>query len=279
MYRFKGIESLQVRGTAYSVLRRAPQLFSLIMPHFDAMTSHMQQLDGHSPPDDFEPSPALPGQTDHQGRQIFRTNLEMARRLAVLGNGKYVERSFEQCQEKEYRNCFAGQERKENRIFHEQDCSGDGWMFFDPQNGGYIKRSFTKEQKKVMFDYNRKDKGILISNGEFLSPAVGTPITMFLNPTVDRITERNDNLECLTFLKIVSYVTRVDIDSTKVRSKDNDNTDAGSRDKLLKRWEELKKEWEEKHNKLTYPIEVPPELEDISDWIIPTTDENIHDRV
>ena len=287
---------MQVRGTAYSVLRRSPQLFSLVMPHFDAMTGHMQRLYGHSPPEDFEPSPALPGQTDYQGRQMFRVNMEVAWRLLQLGNGKYVERSFEQCLEKTYRNCFPGKESRHNRVFHEQDCSGDGWMFFDPQNGGYIKRRFTEEQKQALFDYSRKDKGILMSNGEFLSPAVGTPLTMFLNPSVDRVTERNDNsnvvdalnsdatcnvhnLECLVFLKIISYISGVDIDATRVRSENNDNTDPGSRDDLAELWEEQKKKWEEKHKKLTYQIEVPPELEDITDWVIPTTDENVHDRV
>ena len=89
-YNFKASEVMSLRGSAYTVTRKAPQLMTLILPRTDNMIGHMKRLYDDHAPADFEPSPAFDGESDYHGRQLYKVEMELMWRLLTIGNGEHV---------------------------------------------------------------------------------------------------------------------------------------------------------------------------------------------
>ena len=279
-------EVQHTRGSCYSVFAKAPQLGEMVLPRFDAMLSDAATRYGEQVPKDFQPSPALTGETEEQGHAMLHISLEMAWRLAICGDtpGEYMYRTFEQCLSAPYRSCFPGKEKSYQRQFFESDCSGTGYAFFDYQLGIAYRHEFTSEEQAAFNDFDREDGGVVVSNGEYLPPTQCIPLTMFLHQDLTWATNRQDNLQvksglcgfgtnnaksmdALSYIRGVSFISGIDIDADYVRSKDNIRTDAGSRTDLLKEWDRLIAEWEQTHGRKVEYLQVPPELTDISHWV------------
>ena len=259
---FTGAEVASVRGSLDSCLKNAPQLKDLVMPRFDAMLSDIAVQHGtKTPPDDFEPSPAIGGETPDQGKSMLKMAMSVVWRFVTLGNGKYIYRSFEECLEREYRDAWPGKEGPGSSITGESDSSGQGIFYFDPVTGKYIQRWFTKAERAQMFKYDEDSEDIIITNLEFLAPAEGLPLTIFDHPQATYVVLRNDNqnvvdninsgkagnmlnLECLMFLKLLSFLLGKMIYAVYVRSEDNKRSDSGTRKDLQQELEGLLQKWE-----------------------------------
>ena len=287
-YQFTGLEVPSVRGTLDNVFRNAPELKSLVMARFDAMQSDTALRYGsRKPPENFRPSPAIPdsGETAEEGQAMLRVALTAAWHFAVLGNGKYMYRSYEQCLPLAYRDTWPGiGEGEGSRFAPESDSSGEGFMYFDPISGKFLQEWYTEEEREASFDYDREDKGIIITNWEFHAPTAGIPLTIFDHPEVTYIVMRNDNqnvvdnvnsgkacnihnLECLMFLSLLCHMLGKSLYAKYVTSAMNKRTDYGSRSDLTQALKKQMHDWEAATGKTIQHLETPKELRDVSHWV------------
>ena len=167
----------------------------------------------------------------------------------MLGSGKYIYRTFEECLDLEYRDAWPGKERPGSRFAPESDASSHAMFYFDPDTGKYIQRWFSEAEREAMFQYDKVTSNILITNLAFLAPVEGVPLTIFDHQEATYVVIRNDNqnvvdninsgktrnvlnLDCLMFLKLLSFLFGKMFYAKYVSTKDNKRTDAGTRPDL-----------------------------------------------
>ena len=177
---------------------------------------------------------------------MLRLTLSIAWRCASLNNGEFLTAKYEQWLPFDLRITCPGQERIKQFLFPESNASGKALLFFDPVTGAYIKENFTEEEVSALFDYERADHGILITNMEGYADTIGIPLTTFDHPDVVLVAPRNDNmgfvdglngnksknvknLHCTMGLKLWSFLTGVDLHAIYLRTDDNIRADPGSR--------------------------------------------------
>ena len=296
---FTGLEVPSIRGSLNSALKNAPQLQDLVMSRFDAMLSDTALKFGiKSPPPDFEPSPALPdsGESKEEGQRLLKLSLSVVWRFVVLGNGKYIYRTFEECLELEYRDALPGKEGPESRFTPESDSSGQGMFYFDPDTGKYMQRWFTEAEKEAMFQYDKVTGNIIITNLEFLAPVEGIPLTIFDHPKATYVVIRNDNqnvvdninsgkagnalnFDCLMFLKLLSFLLGKMFYAKYVNTKHNKRSDAGTREDLQGELDALMHQWESSTGKKKQKISPVTKHISLESWVAQSQSPNFEGRM
>ena len=296
---FTGSEVPSIRGSLDSALKNASQLKDLVMSRLDAMLSDTALKYGtKTPPPDFEPSPAIPdsGETKEEGQRLLKLSMSVVWRFVVLGNGKHICRTFEECLELEYRDAWPGKEGPESRFTPESDSSGQGMFYFDPVTGKYMQRWFTETEKEAMFQYDKITGNIIITNLEFLAPVEGIPLTIFDHPKVMYVVIRNDNqnvvdninsgkagnalnFDCLMFLKLLSFLLGKMFYAKYVNTKDNRRSDAGTRDDLQEEFNSLMQQLEDSTGKKRQEISPISQHISLEGWVAQSQSPNFEGRM
>jgi len=285
----------KIRGSMSSILNKAPALGSLVLPRLDAMLGDMARKFGERAPPTYEPNPALDGEQEDVAVALFRLGMEVCWRFVTMDQGAHMWRTFEQMLPSTYRDSFPGMEDPDSVVFFESDASGDGIGFFDPNRGVFLQVWLTPEEKAAFNAFEREDKGIHISNLEFLGPVWGIPMRALHYPWCKRAIARQDNqqvvsginnetsanyrnLEAIIFLGLFQYFSGIDVEAVYVETEANVRADPLSRKAKQKEWQTQKKEWEKLHGQEVRELELPPELRQMTSWVASPTSMTIQDR-
>ena len=158
----------------------------------------------------------------------------------------------------------------------------------------YKSGSTLRMTERQIFDFNRTDHGIGISNLELLPPTWGALYIGVFEPSLVDI-DGNDNevathgintgkstnfknLECLMIQAVYQMVTGKRKRAIRVRTEDNFLADPGSRkDQQAKFRTELDK-WEARTGRKARKIQRPPKARDLSRWELESDGEDIRRR-
>ena len=185
------VEAQSIRSTLNCLLAKAPELKALVLSRLDWIVGETTRRFGTKIPKAYQPSTAMPGESEEEGDAMLRCALKTVWSFMTIDNGKYLRRSYVQCLEPTYQTVHM---KPQDIADFESDASGDGNAMFDPKTGIYIQEWYTTEELEALFDYERDDKGIIISNAEGMPPARMMPLLLAFHDSVVRVARnRNDN--------------------------------------------------------------------------------------
>ena len=231
----------------------------------------------------YYPPVALDGESEEQGQTMLRLLTGILLRMMRVERGKLLTVTVEQALPWWYRRCCPGREKASDFNFSHQDASGEGYIYFDDKNGKHIKGWYTEKERGAIFDFDREDHGIVVSNLEFAGPAKGLALCSIYNDSkLEILMNDNDedvaainngknmnykNLECMLFICLWATSCGRDVMARYTNTKLNVLADAGSRSDLKKEYEEEVKKWEARRGMKAELIEEPEELRDMTFWV------------
>ena len=231
----------------------------------------------------YYPPVALDGESEEQGQTMLRLLTGILLRMMRIERGKLLTVTVEQALPWWYRRCCPGREKPSDFNFSHQDASGEGYIYFDDKNGKHIKGWYTEKERGAIFDFDREDHGIVVSNLEFAGPAKGLALCSIYNDSkVEILMNDNDedvaalnngknmnykNLECMLFICLWATSCGRDVMARYTNTKLNVLADAGSRSDLKEEYAEEVRKWEARRGMKAELVEEPEELRDMTFWV------------